>query len=131
MTPLYLIIGGSLGTLARYYGATRVGEWAHSNAIGVFAVNIVGAFVIGLFLTLSEERGGFSREARLLVATGFLGAFTTFSYRYMYKIKRASSSRSGRTPPNSGTRGASFGIPPNNKNQLKYARLKPRAQSFV
>jgi CrcB protein len=79
MTPLYLILGGALGTLARYYGATRVGEWAHSNAIGVFAVNVVGAFVIGLFLTLSEDRGGFSREARLLVATGFLGAFTTFS----------------------------------------------------
>jgi len=79
MTPLYLIIGGSLGTLARYYGATRVAEWANSNAAGVFAVNIVGAFMIGLFLALSEERGGFSREARLLVATGFLGAFTTFS----------------------------------------------------
>jgi CrcB protein len=79
MTPLYLIIGGSLGTLARYYGATRVAEWANSNAAGVFAVNILGAFIVGLFLTLSEERGGFSREARLLIATGFLGAFTTFS----------------------------------------------------
>lgn len=79
MTALYLIVGGSLGTLARYYGATRVAEWAHSNAIGVFTVNVLGAFIIGLFLALSEERGGFSREARLLVATGFLGAFTTFS----------------------------------------------------
>jgi CrcB protein len=79
MAPLYLILGGSLGTLARYYGAARVAEWAHSNVVGVFAVNIVGAFAIGLFLALSEDRGGFSREARLLVATGFLGAFTTFS----------------------------------------------------
>jgi CrcB protein len=79
MTPIYLIIGGALGTLSRYYGATRVAEWAHSNAVGIFAVNVLGAFIIGLFLTLSEERGGFSREVRLLVATGFLEAFTTFS----------------------------------------------------
>jgi CrcB protein len=79
LTPLYLIFGGSLGTLARYYGATRVAEWANSNAIGVFAVNVTGAFIIGLFLTLSEERVGLSRDVRLLVATGFLGAFTTFS----------------------------------------------------
>lgn len=68
-----------MGTLARYYGATRVGDWANSNTAGVFAVNVAGAFAIGLFLTLSEERMGFSREARLLIATGFLGAFTTFS----------------------------------------------------
>ena len=79
MTPIYLIIGGSLGTLARYYGASRVAEWTHSNAAGIFAVNVVGAFVIGFFLTFSEERGNLSRDARLLVATGFLGAFTTFS----------------------------------------------------
>lgn len=45
----------------------------------MFAVNVAGAFIIGLFLTLSEERTGLSRDVRLLVATGFLGAFTTFS----------------------------------------------------
>lgn len=79
MTPLYLILGGSLGTLARYYGASRVAEWSNSSVTGIFAINVIGAFAIGLFLTFSEERLGISREVRLLVATGFLGAFTTFS----------------------------------------------------
>jgi CrcB protein len=76
MNVLYLVIGGSLGTLARYYATGWVGG---SRGLGVFAVNIVGAFVIGLFLTLSEDRFLWPSELRLLVATGFLGAFTTFS----------------------------------------------------
>lgn len=79
MTPLLLIIGGSLGTLARYYAADRVGMWTNSGAFGIFAVNIAGSFAIGLFLTLGEGRVSISSEARILVAVGFLGAFTTFS----------------------------------------------------
>jgi fluoride exporter len=76
MNAVYLIIGGSLGTLARYYAT----GWAGSTrGLGVFVVNIVGAFVIGLFLTLSEDRFLWPPQLRLLVATGFLGAFTTFS----------------------------------------------------
>ena len=79
MTPLYLIVGGSLGTLARYYVTGAVDDLAGPSGLGVFIVNIVGSFVIGLFLTLSEERFMWPPETRILVATGFLGAFTTFS----------------------------------------------------
>jgi CrcB protein len=79
MTAVYLVLGGSLGTLARYYVADRVGEWSNSGAFGIFVVNIAGSFIIGLFLGLGEERHVWSFETRVLVATGFLGAFTTFS----------------------------------------------------
>jgi len=79
MTPLLLIAGGSLGTLARYYGTKAIGEWTGSFAAGTFSVNVLGAFTIGLFLTLSQERFDWPSEWRLLVAAGFLGAFTTFS----------------------------------------------------
>ena len=79
MAPLYLIIGGSLGTLARYYVTGAVDDLAGPSGLGVFVVNIVGSFIIGLFLTLSEERFMWPPETRILVATGFLGAFTTFS----------------------------------------------------
>ena len=37
------------------------------------------AFLIGLFLTLGQERLELSFHMRILVATGFLGGFTTFS----------------------------------------------------
>lgn len=79
MTIVYLIIGGSLGTLARYYVSGRVDDLAGPTGAGVFAVNIAGSFIIGLFLTMSEERFLWPPEVRLLVAIGFLGSFTTFS----------------------------------------------------
>ncbi|MCC6601971.1 MAG: fluoride efflux transporter CrcB [Anaerolineae bacterium] len=46
---------------------------------GTFIVNIVGSFVLGFLLTLGTERLQLSPEARLLLAVGFLGSFTTFS----------------------------------------------------
>jgi CrcB protein len=79
MTALYVAVGGALGSVARYYMAERVGGWAHSGAAGIFAVNVVGSFAIGLFLALGEERFDWSSGLRLFVAAGFLGGFTTFS----------------------------------------------------
>ena len=79
MTILYLAIGGALGTIARHYAAERVGAWTESGAVGILAVNVVGSFLIGLFLALGEGRFDWSFHVRILVATGFLGGFTTFS----------------------------------------------------
>lgn len=79
MNVLYLAIGGTLGTLARYYLSGWVSDAWPRPGVGIFVVNITGAFIIGLFLTLSEERFLWPSQLRVLVATGFLGAFTTFS----------------------------------------------------
>lgn len=79
MTPAWLALGGALGTVARFYVADRVGAWTNSGALGIFVVNIAGSFIIGLFLTLGEDRFVWSYETRLLISTGFLGGFTTFS----------------------------------------------------
>ncbi|MBI5284665.1 MAG: fluoride efflux transporter CrcB [Chloroflexi bacterium] len=80
MNVVYLAIGGAAGTLSRYYVTGRVADWSGGTAgLGVFAVNIIGSFIIGLFLTLSEERFMWPSQLRLLIAVGFLGAFTTFS----------------------------------------------------
>ena len=79
MNVLYLAIGGAVGTLSRYYVTGRVTEWNGPTGLGVFTVNIVGSFLIGVFLTLSEERFMWPPQLRLLVAVGFLGGFTTFS----------------------------------------------------
>ncbi len=79
MTVIYLATGRALGTIARYYAAERVGGWTGSGAADIFAVNVAGSFLIGLFLTLGEGRFGWSFQVRMLIATGFLGGFTTFS----------------------------------------------------
>lgn len=56
---------------------------------GTFFVNITGCFFIGLFLTRNEERfKNWSPEIKLMVATGFCGAYTTFSTYGLEKINR-------------------------------------------
>jgi CrcB protein len=71
--------GGALGTLARAAFATLVaveaGRWPWST----FAVNIVGAFLVGYFVTRLLERQPLSSYGRPLLGTGVCGALTTFS----------------------------------------------------
>jgi CrcB protein len=81
--PLCLVaIGGVLGTAARYGVSltlpTTTGRWP----VGTFVVNMVGSFVLGALLEGLARRGqdtGIRQRARLLIGTGFCGAFTTFS----------------------------------------------------
>jgi CrcB protein len=79
-----LIIGGSVGTLCRYYGAAW-GQAVFGNWLpyGTLLVNLVGCLLIGFLLGFWESRFHAMTEApiqlRLLLITGFLGAFTTFS----------------------------------------------------
>lgn len=77
---LYIAIGAALGANARYL----IGVWAGSRLgadfpYGTFIVNVAGSFLLGFLLTLSAGRLQLSPEARLLLAVGFLGSFTTFS----------------------------------------------------
>ncbi|MDV4154523.1 fluoride efflux transporter CrcB [Rhizobium brockwellii] len=77
---LLVAAGGAIGSLLRYY----VGQWAlrlmgPAFPWGTLAVNIVGCFVIGVFAELIARKFNASVELRLLLITGFLGGFTTFS----------------------------------------------------
>jgi CrcB protein len=44
-----------------------------------FAVNVVGSLLIGVLAELFALRSGLSHNLRLLLVTGVLGGFTTFS----------------------------------------------------
>lgn len=46
---------------------------------GTFIINLLGSFILGLFLTLHLERGWFPPQARAFVAVGWCASFTTFS----------------------------------------------------
>lgn len=70
---------GALGALARYGFAHLVSSPAGHFPWATFWTNVSGSLVIGLVLVLVAERFPRARLARPLVATGFLGAFTTFS----------------------------------------------------
>ena len=73
--------GGVVGTLARYAVGEVVAPWGVWPA-ATFCVNISGAFVLGVLLEALGRRGsdvGTRQRLRLLIGTGFLGAFTTYS----------------------------------------------------
>lgn len=72
--------GGALGSSARYLvniGAVRLlglgFPW------GTLIVNIAGCFIMGLLVGWAGLKGALSQEARVFLATGILGGFTTFS----------------------------------------------------
>jgi len=74
-----VFVGGTAGAAARY-GILL----AYPNAAGefprtTFMENLVGAFLLGLLLTVVLRGWRWKFEPRPLVATGMLGAFTTFA----------------------------------------------------
>ncbi len=52
---------------------------AVSFPVGTLVVNVTGSFLIGVLMGLAESRAVFGAEARLLLVTGLLGGYTTFS----------------------------------------------------
>jgi len=82
----YLIVGlgGFLGACARYWVSAWAAEkWGASFPYGTLLINLTGSFVLRLFLAATTERVLIDPRWRLLLAIGFLGAYTTFStYTY-------------------------------------------------
>lgn len=80
MTYLYIVAGAVVGAPLRYFLGTRVQDWTGLGfPWGTLVVNVAGCFLMGLIATIADERGAIGREGRLLLITGFLGSFTTFS----------------------------------------------------
>jgi fluoride exporter len=46
---------------------------------GTLVVNVLGCFLFGILWSITEQRLPGSLQQRLIVLTGFMGAFTTFS----------------------------------------------------
>lgn len=71
--------GGAVGTLARFAVDGAVGERL-GLPLGMLAINVTGAFLLGLLLgRLSPDTSDRGRSIRLLLGTGVLGGFTTYS----------------------------------------------------
>ena len=75
-----IAIGGAVGALARHGVSTAVAAaFGPRFPLGTLIVNVAGSFVMGWLFALFGERLHVTPEMRLLVTTGMLGAFTTFS----------------------------------------------------
>ena len=80
MRWVLLFVGGGFGAMLRFGFALWVDQRMPSAfPWGMLAVNVVGCFAIGVVATLADEAEVFSPMARLLLVSGLLGGFTTFS----------------------------------------------------
>jgi CrcB protein len=77
---LAIAIGAVPGALSRYY-LTELCKTAMGTNFpyGTFIINFTGCLLMGFFFTLFQGIKGFPPEIDLLVRTGFLGSYTTFS----------------------------------------------------
>lgn len=78
---LIVMVGGALGTLARYLVSTWALPVSSQLPWGTIIINISGSLLIGFFgtLTLASGRYPASESLRLFVMIGLCGGYTTFS----------------------------------------------------
>jgi fluoride exporter len=77
--PAAVAVGGALGAPARYGISLAVHITPGTFPWGTFWTNLSGSFALGLVMAFLLERFPPSRYLRPFVATGFLGAYTTYS----------------------------------------------------
>jgi fluoride exporter len=80
MAWIAVAVGGALGSMLRYalglLAATVGGpDWP----FGTFGANVLGSFGLGLLFVLGEDHTLLGVDSRLLLGTGAMGGFTTYS----------------------------------------------------
>jgi CrcB protein len=72
-------IGAMLGAWLRWILSILLNPLFPSLPPGTLTANLVGAYLIGVFIALFEQHPAISPEIKLFIITGFLGGLTTFS----------------------------------------------------
>lgn len=84
---LWVCLGGALGAVMRYLlDYVIVARLRGPFPAGTFVINISGSLALGLVIGLVVA-SAFPPEAKVVLGTGFLGAYTTFS-TWMYQTVR-------------------------------------------
>src|SRR5881398_2826595 len=90
---IIVAFGGAIGSMLRY----KLGGLAlhHTQGwnfpVSTFSINVAGCFAIGILAALVEHHDLLSPSVRLLLFTGLLGGFTTFSafgYESVFLLRR-------------------------------------------
>jgi len=77
---LLICLGGAAGTGARYLVATGMLRWlGPAFPFGTFTVNMAGSFLLGAIMQLGLGYGAIPPDLRVILATGVMGGFTTYS----------------------------------------------------
>ena len=79
MNVLLVFLGGGLGAVSRYLVGLVLANSQHTLPWTTLLVNTIGSFLIAVFFAWHIHRMPMSSHYRLILVTGFLGGFTTFS----------------------------------------------------
>ena len=91
VVPLLISMGAVFGALSRYFLTILLALWLGTGfPYGTFVINLSGALLMGFVTTLALGEV-ISLDLQLLLATGFLGSYTTFS---TYALDTANLARS-------------------------------------
>jgi CrcB protein len=102
ITCLYVVVGGAIGTFARYAISVAALPISRQLPWGTILINITGCALIGFFgtLTLAHGRYPMSENMRLFVMTGICGGYTTFSAFSLQTLDLARAGAPGRAIAN-------------------------------
>ena len=79
-TFLIIGLGGFVGANMRYLiSVWVVARLGSTFPWGTLLINLTGSFLLAVFLAWAANRTSLDPRVRLLIATGFFGAYTTFS----------------------------------------------------
>jgi len=77
---IYIGCGSFIGAVLRYLAkGIQIYNYHENVPLNTLLINILGAFIMALILTIALEVWAFDPDIRLGITTGLLGAFTTFS----------------------------------------------------
>lgn len=82
---IYVGVGGFIGAVMRYVASLIAAGWSVVIPYGTLISNILGCFVIGVVVALAADNEAISPNARLFLATGICGGFTTMS-SFVYEL---------------------------------------------
>ena len=78
-TLLWIMLGGALGTGARYLLTSFLQSSTGGFPVGTLAVNLLGCLLIGFLAAALPDTGAEKQTLKLVLLVGCLGGFTTFS----------------------------------------------------
>ena len=79
-TILYIAIGGAVGSVLRFLTTVLISKfWSNHFPLATFIANVLGCFLIGLFIGFLIKNQLEDSNLKWLLVTGFCGGYTTFS----------------------------------------------------
>jgi len=79
-TIIYIAIGGAFGSVLRFLTSVFVSKyWSNQFPLATIITNIIGCFLIGLFVGYLDKNQLTDSSLKWFLVTGFCGGFTTFS----------------------------------------------------